>query len=481
MNLLITGGDGVLARAIMIALPANVAVRAVDTRWSAPLPDAVNAVEQRTGDLRDAATVTALLDGMDAVLHVAPLSTRFADDLTTLDHATRGTYHLATLAPAAGVSRLVLLSTLDLFARCPATWRVDENWRPRPTSRLADLCAWLPEITARELARDTDLHTICVRVGPYMNDAVTALLDALQDDGSGWSVLHAGRRGAAPPDDPTALWPAALASPEPIAARPIRNVLLLGAGGPLAAAAARELAAHYTLRLADLRPLAELAAGSPQSPGAPLPVPLDPPHECRVVDVCDFAQVRAACAGMDAIINCTVVRRDPVEAFRVNVLGAYNVMRAAVAHGIQRVVHTGPYQVAPLGPTSYLWDAGVPDDAPPRPGFNHMWQLYFHTKLLGQELCRAFADYHDLQVPVLLFCEFVQPDRPRDGHLYPFAVSWQDAARALHRALEAELPSSYEVLHITADLPPGIFPNRKARQILGWQPQDDLRAWWSDV
>src|SRR5690606_17259527 len=100
------------------------------------------------------------------------------------------------------------------------------------------------------------------------------------------------------------------------------------------------------LRLTDIRPIAAIAAeGKPQSPGAPLPRVLGAPHEDRVVDVADLAQVVAAAEGMDAIINCTVVRHDPVQAFRVNVLGAYHVMQAAVTHGIRRVVHTGPQQV----------------------------------------------------------------------------------------------------------------------------------------
>ena len=44
---------------------------------------------------------------------------------------------------------------------------------------------------------------------------------------------------------------------------------------------------------------------------------------------------------------------DPVEAFRVNTLGAYNVIRAAVECGIRRVVQTGPQQVTNTMPGGY--------------------------------------------------------------------------------------------------------------------------------
>ena len=38
------------------------------------------------------------------------------------------------------------------------------------------------------------------------------------------------------------------------------RVAIVGAGGPVGAAAARALRDHYTLRLTDLRPLAEIIA-----------------------------------------------------------------------------------------------------------------------------------------------------------------------------------------------------------------------------
>src|ERR1041385_770999 len=122
------------------------------------------------------------------------------------------------------------------------------------------------------------------------------------------------------------------------------KVAIFGAGGPVAAAAAAALQEHYTLRLTDVRPLAEIAAeGKPQSPGAPLPAVLPPPHECQVVDVADYDQVLEAARGMDALINCTVLRHELVPAFQVNLIGAYHVAKAAVEHGIRRIIHTGPY------------------------------------------------------------------------------------------------------------------------------------------
>ena len=205
-------------------------------------------------------------------------------------------------------------------------------------------------------------------------------------------------------------------------------MVIFGAGGPLGSAVTSELAGDYTLRLTDVQPFDALAKAEPQSPGAPLPVALGEPHAWRVVDVRNGQQVLDACDGMDAIINCSVVRYGDENAFRVNTVGAYNVMRAAVAHGIRRVVHTGPFMLGDRGAFGYDWDEQIVDDVPPRPGIG--W-IYFPSKHLGQAICRIFAEHHGLSVPALTFCEFYNPDVPRSRRLHPLAISWQDAARAI--------------------------------------------------
>jgi nucleoside-diphosphate-sugar epimerase len=261
-------------------------------------------------------------------------------------------------------------------------------------------------------------------------------------------------------------------------------VVVFGAGGPLAAAAIPQLTESYLLRITDIRPMEEIVAAGPRNPGGPVPRLLAPPHEMRQVDVTDPEQVLAACEGMDAIVNCTVIRPHLAQAFRVNCVGAYNVMRAAVAHGIRRVVHTGPQQVMLDRPGGYWWDADVTAEAPPRPGTH----LYRHSKYLGQEVCRIFAEEHELEVLTLLYSVFVDPGtagaalagRPGRRGLSPLTVSWEDAGHAMRRALEVPpLPSPFEVFLILADLPHGKYSNEKAKRLLGWQPRDTLEALWT--
>ncbi|RIK44739.1 MAG: hypothetical protein DCC55_01320 [Chloroflexi bacterium] len=532
VTILITGGASRFARVLATRLAPAHPIRLFDTEFAAPQPESVAAI---AGDLRTPAGIEPALAGVDTVIHLTPLVVpqQIQDETTALDFAMRGSYVLVNAARQTGVAKIILASTLDLFRRWPAHYQVNEQWRPRPEARLDHLCAWLAECSVRENIRFGELQVVCLRFGaivddaqtlsqPYdscwlhMNDAVHGVERALAYQPGrrpDWSIFHitapgpyakiqlrhqasaqekfgyqpqhdfaqqatgqaagAGSRDGRP-------WRTILAPERPVPARPIRNVAIFGAGGPMGVAVTQELLSSYTLRVTDLRSLAEIAAeNKPQAPGAPLPIPVPAPHEEVQVDVRDPHQVMAACAGMDAIINCTVVRPDPVNAFLVNVLGAFHVMRAAVAHGIHRVVHTGPTLLHPIwGVGDYSWDYDLHMDLPARP----YDQIYIHTKYLGQEIVRVFAEAYGLEVPVLLFSALYNPDPAivKEGYSL-FTISWPDTGRALRRALEVvSLPAPYVVMSISADVPHGRFDHDKARSILNWSPRDDLRHLWQE-
>lgn len=472
MKLLITGGDCALARSALDQLRAAFQLRVVDTCFVSALPDGI---EQHTGDLRDEAFVSEILSGVEAILHFSPLSLTLASDLENLDHTLLGSYRLAHAAQKQRIGRIILASSMRLFAAAPQQWPIVENWRPRPQPHIADLCAWLGECTLREWARDGGVPTVCVRFGPADANVHQTIQQAFVARCTGWRVLHAITQSPTTP----------LLTPSAVASRPIKNIVVFGAGGPMAAAAVQELAPHYRVRVSDVKSIADIIAAGPrkdQRPDVPMPIPLGAPHDERVVDVTNAEQVMAACEGMDAIINCTVIRHDVVGSFRVNANGAYNVMQAAVAHGIRRVVHTGPFQMGMEGPIGYTWDDWIVDDVPQRPG--HAMNTYLHTKYLGQEIARIFAEHYQLEVPSLFFCDFadfVNLRQPSDP-VHPFTTTWTDTARAIRAAVETTaMPSPFEILHVNADMPQGVFPNAKAKRILGWQPQDPTESWWKST
>ncbi|MDE0505155.1 MAG: NAD-dependent epimerase/dehydratase family protein, partial [Candidatus Poribacteria bacterium] len=100
------------------------------------------------------------------------------------------------------------------------------------------------------------------------------------------------------------------------------NVLILGGTGNLGPFVVNALEPYHTLRVTDVNP------------------PEDTAHEFRYVDMASMTQVVEAAEGMDAIVNCSVLREHRKIAFDVNTLGSYHMMSAAVTHGIKRVINT---------------------------------------------------------------------------------------------------------------------------------------------
>lgn len=238
------------------------------------------------------------------------------------------------------------------------------------------------------------------------------------------------------------------------------KVLIIGANGSLGPHVAQALEGRHHLRLTDVEPKSKTS------------------HEYRQVDVRSLEQVTDAAEGMDAIINCSVMRYDRQLAFDVNLQGCYSVMTAAVRHGIKRVINTGPHFVI-AGPTYEDFDFVLNPDMPPQPGTN----IYALTKSLGQEVCRVFTENHDVYVLTLLFYHFRDhDDLSEEGQdLKPFSVEWSDAGEAFSRALGLELnnlDSRCETFFVSADLPHDKFSNEKAKRVLGWRPRHQLEQFW---
>lgn len=236
------------------------------------------------------------------------------------------------------------------------------------------------------------------------------------------------------------------------------KVLILGGNGHLGPHVVKALEPHYSLRVTDINDI-------------------DTKHESMHIDVGSLDQVLKAAEGMDTIINCSVLRHDRQLAFDVSTRGCYNMMRAAVEHGIKRIINTGPHFTI-QGESYTSYDYEINPDVPPHTSTG----LYPITKGLGQEICKVFTEHYDIYVLCYLFLSFQNLDYDRKGtDLNPFSVSWRDAGKAFQLGLEIdleELPSKCEIFNIFADLPHQQFSNAKTKRILGFQPKDNFEWMW---
>ena len=230
----------------------------------------------------------------------------------------------------------------------------------------------------------------------------------------------------------------------------LRKVLVTGAAGLLGGYVVRELAGRAELSGLDV--------ASPS--GGALPVSL------TVGSIEDPHAVAAAMKGQDAVIH--IAARPNIwsgaghEIIHTNVTGTWNVLEAAEAAGVKRVILTSSDSVigytvlsGAMLPPEYL-----PIDAahPARPT-----DAYALSKKLCEEMGRSFQDRGKLEIVVIrpvyvLYPEFegevkaraANPDaykgpaaggrQPAGGGLMWHYVDPRDLARAYRLALEAKTP-----------------------------------------
>ncbi len=183
------------------------------------------------------------------------------------------------------------------------------------------------------------------------------------------------------------------------------EVLVTGAAGNAGQAVTRLLAnAGFTLRLADV---------------APPPGGVDGVGTFVRCDTRTPEDVRQAVAGVDAVIHLAAwhsAHQPPVSdatIFAVNVDGTFNVIQACREAGVQALVFASSM--------AYGWRG-----------------IYGVTKVIGEDLCRAFHEITGASVAMLRYHAFVPgPYLEYGARLLRNGVDRQDVATATLAALQA--------------------------------------------
>ena len=257
------------------------------------------------------------------------------------------------------------------------------------------------------------------------------------------------------------------------------KICVFGAGGSVGAVSFPVLKQRYTVRLVDRDPI-EAVIARKRNPIVPAwhDAP-EPPHEWVQADLTDYEQVERAMTGCDAVVNLSVNRAVPEQAFRVNAVGVYNIMKAAAKLRPQRVVQTGVIMVWGYGHEGDLrYDYRVPEDMPLHPGS----QLYGLSKQLGLETVTIFSMQHKIDALTIVFHRLRPHDAldDRDDNIViPYSSAWDDLGGALECALRAPtMPRPNEVFHICARMPMGKYAPDKAERLLGWKPKHNFERFY---
>ncbi len=147
----------------------------------------------------------------------------------------------------------------------------------------------------------------------------------------------------------------------------------------------------------------------------------------------------------------------------------YNLLQAAVAGGVRRVVYVSSLKLLDNYDPEYQVDEDFRPLATPGTG---LMPLY-----LGEFCCREFARPGHLQVVVLRLGEVIDPQSPQQRAADAGWVDLRDTIQAIRLALQAETISdgrgidTWSVFHIVSRADDRRFPISRARRILGYEPR----------
>jgi len=232
-----------------------------------------------------------------------------------------------------------------------------------------------------------------------------------------------------------------------------RTVLLTGSGGRIGRHVVPALRETWDLRTLDLKPVA-------WDPGV------------IVAGLDNIQQLTAAMRGCEAVIHLAATSDEAPFLEQLvpnNVIGVYNVFEAALAAGVRRLVFASTCQ-AVLGGRH---DGAVRADQPFRPV-----SLYGATKALGEVMGRYYHDKKKLEFVALRigwFQAYESTMLREPGFARRIWLSPRDAVRLFRCAVEK--PNvGFVVVHGTSITEREILSLSEAREMLGYEPQDDVRS-----
>ena len=238
-------------------------------------------------------------------------------------------------------------------------------------------------------------------------------------------------------------------TPRPLA------VLLTGPSGRIGPSIVADFETRYDLRTFDFKP-----SSRPNS---------------FVGDLSSLESLREAMKGVEVVVHLAATSDEAPfieELVPNNVIGFYNVMEAARLEGVRRVVFASSVQAIGLA----LRDAPGPVETnETRPN-----SLYGATKVLGEVVGRWYHDRHELEFVALRLGWVVSEEEARKQHgsLLNIWLSLRDLVSLVRCAVEVP-DVGFAIVNGTSKPPKTTLSLQSARDVLGYEPQDDSSSWAS--
>jgi uronate dehydrogenase len=224
------------------------------------------------------------------------------------------------------------------------------------------------------------------------------------------------------------------------------RLLLTGAAGGLGRALRPRLKAYCTtLRVSDIAPLGDAAAG----------------EELMPVALQDGVAVHELLRGVNAVVHLGGVSTEgPFEPIlQANILGVHNLYEAARKHGVKRILFASSNHVTGF----YRQDQVIDARMPMRPDGN-----YGVSKAFGENLSRFYFDRYGIETACLrIGASFPEP---KDRRMLSIWLSYDDLERLVVACLAVPM-LGHTVVYGMSDNITRWWDNTPAAH-LGFRPQD---------
>jgi uronate dehydrogenase len=234
----------------------------------------------------------------------------------------------------------------------------------------------------------------------------------------------------------------------------MKTILITGAAGDVGSHLRRELAGRYKLRLSDMKPIANLAAG----------------EEFMRADISVMDNLAAVTRGVDAIVHLGGFSVEgPWETIlSANIMGLYNVYEAARRNAVKRILFATSNHAVGF----YRRDETIDHRVYPKPD-----SRYGVSKVFGEALGSLYADKYGMQIFNIRIGN-VNPV-PVDKRRLSIWISPRDLAQLV--AIGIEHPDiRFEIVYGVSGNQRSWYDNSNAVR-LGYKPQDDSEGWADDL
>lgn len=204
-------------------------------------------------------------------------------------------------------------------------------------------------------------------------------------------------------------------------------------------------------------------------------------------DITDFASIRPAFVGIDVVIQMAAyVGDDETGQLSTNVLGIYNVLEAARAAGVKRVIlgSSGSTIVGYARDPEFLplVEGRWADVKEPRPIVTHTMparpdSVYGAVKIFWEALGRYYSDAHGISVICVRIGGVTPEDWPASARQAASYCSHRDLTRMIERCVDASPSVRFDILFCVSDNRGRYRDIEHARNVVGYQPLDGINDW----